>query len=154
MMNLEAIRFDESSVKGIPAPIRAELSPESCQSQRGKLKRAVAYVIRNQDLDRFGEKDVAEIFERRNKSRAELSRVLLRRKRIPFARTDYSVRGRLLRSLRDLLGRATTLNERNLYIIGVEDSLFDDLWAYAGKLAGIYETAAADGTGELESWQI
>jgi transcriptional regulator with AAA-type ATPase domain len=154
MMNLEAIRFDETSIKGIPSPIRAELSPESCQSQREKLKRAAAYVIRNQDLDRLGEKGVAEIFERRNKSRAELSRVLLHRKRIPFARTDYSVRGRLLRSLRDLLDRATKLSERNVYIIGVEDSLFDDLWAYAGKIAGQCETAAADGTGEIESWQI
>lgn len=154
MTNLEAIRFDETSIKGIPAPIRAVLSLESCHSQRKKLKRAATYVIRNQDLDRFGEKGVTEVFERRNKSKAELSRVLLHRKRIPFARTNYCVRGRLLRSLRDLLDRATKLNERNLYIIGVEDSLFDDLWAYAGKLAGQCETTAADGTGELESWQI
>jgi len=154
MLTIEAIQFDAISLKAIPAPVRAELWPTSCQSQREKLKDAVAYVIRTQDLDKLGESGLADVFERRNKSKAELSRVLLKRKRIPFVRTDYCVRGRLVRSLRVLLERAAKLNERNLYIIGVEAALFGDLWAYAGKIAGQYETKAADGTGKLESWQV
>ena len=57
-----------------------------------------------------------------------LSQLLLKHQKIPLIDGRYRAAGQLKRSIRDLLRNASALGERNLYIIGVGDEIFGELW--------------------------
>ena len=146
--------LNEKTALGIPRPKHVELEPVSCYQEKAELKYATAYIVRNQDTQPFLAKCHGGAYVGRPKTAAQLWRLLLRQKMIPVIKTNYSVPGRVLRAVRDLLQRATDINERNCYIIGVEETLFDALHDYVKKQTGKANTDASDGTGSLEPWQI
>ncbi len=109
---------------------RRRLEWESGDALRKSLmqEQPAAYVVRTHDLKLLPwSEDV--IVDRGWKHPAKgLAAVLLGKKKIPLIRGRYSEPGQLRRSVRTLLAHAAARGERNAYIIGVEDPLFDILW--------------------------
>ncbi|MDX6614674.1 MAG: hypothetical protein QOD75_3860 [Blastocatellia bacterium] len=90
-----------------------------------------AYLLKDDDLQ--GLRAAAEHFvDRKTKNQhKQLSRVLLQQVKIPFVSGGYTSSGRLMQGIAALLGKAEEQTDRNLYIIGTEEELFDELWQNA-----------------------
>lgn len=90
-----------------------------------------AYVIRARDLKKLADfKD--HVIDRGSKHRAKgLSRYLLGRKKIPLIKGSYTSSGQLKRSVRTLLSNAVEANDKNVFIIGVNEEIFIELWEQA-----------------------
>ena len=91
-------------------------------------ERPAALVVRSSNLPnlaRFG----SLVIDRGVKHPAKsLSQLLLKHQKIPLIDGRHRAAGQLKRSIRDLLRNASALGERNLYIIGVGDEIFGELW--------------------------
>jgi hypothetical protein len=95
-----------------------------------------AYVVRDQDLDHL-RLFTAQVLDRGVKHKARgLSQVVLGQKRIPLVNGNFSALGQLRRSLRTLLANARKSGERNLYFIGVQEELFQELWEQSQRGPG------------------
>jgi two-component system response regulator PilR (NtrC family) len=87
-----------------------------------------AYVVRNKDLPAIGRLDDA-VFDRGGKHKAKpLAKLLLGHEKIPLISGSYDSPGQLVRSLRALLEKAAGGGDRNIYIIGASDKVFNELW--------------------------
>lgn len=62
-----------------------------------------------------------------------LARILLGRTRPTLLRGTYSCPGQMRRSFMTLLKHAEAREERNLYVVGVDDDLFHECWAAAQR---------------------
>ncbi|MGQ0735194.1 MAG: sigma 54-interacting transcriptional regulator [Acidobacteriota bacterium] len=88
----------------------------------------LALVVRACDLDQFRGLG-SLVIDRGHKGKAkELARRLLGQTRVPVINGSYSSAGQLARSVRALLQRAITRGDRNLFVIGATDELFQALW--------------------------
>jgi sigma-54 dependent transcriptional regulator, flagellar regulatory protein len=95
-----------------------------------------AYVVRDQDLEHL-RLFTAQVVDRGVKHKARgLSQVVLGQKRIPLVNGNFSALGQLRRSLRTLLANARKSGERNLYFIGVQEELFQELWEQSQRGPG------------------
>ncbi len=93
-----------------------------------ELVKASALVVPESVADQLLEFRSA-ILDRKTKHPAKsLSSLLLGYDKIPFIRGGYKNTGQLKRSIKTLLSRAAELSEKNLYLIGVSDELFGQLW--------------------------
>ena len=91
-------------------------------------ERPAALVVRSSNLPnlaRFG----SLVIDRGVKHPAKsLSQLLLKHQKIPLIDGRHRAAGQLKRSIRTLLRNASALGDRNLYIIGVGDEIFEELW--------------------------
>jgi len=90
-----------------------------------------AYLFRDRELEALrGGTD--HFIDRKSKNQhKQLSRVLLQQERIPFVSGGYTTRGRLVQGIAALLQKAHETGDRNLYVIGTGDDLFNELWQIA-----------------------
>ena len=93
-------------------------------------ERPAALVVRSSNLPnlaRFG----SLVIDRGVKHPAKsLSQLLLKHPKIPLIDGRHRAAGQLKRSIKTLLKNAMALGERNLYIIGVGDEIFGELWQW------------------------
>ena len=155
-MSIAAVRFtagDESD-----SPEQSELILESLSEtvDRRFDGQPVAYVIRASELDALRHARYRGVVEDRRKQReaVELSRLLLRRRRIPFVEGRYRAAGRLIQGICSLLTKAANLGERNTYIIGVSNELFDSLWERAAVAHARSTPTFPVITGNQENWRV
>ncbi len=93
-----------------------------------------AYVFKQGDL--LVLKNSGDIFvDRGSKHPAKgLSRLLLGYEKIPFIVGNYRTTGQLRRSLRTLLDNASEKGEKGRYIVGIGESIFQELREEIGKI--------------------
>jgi DNA-binding NtrC family response regulator len=72
-------------------------------------------------------------------------------KKIPLVDGNFTDPGQLRRSVRTLLTRAITQDDRNLYVVGVAENLFDAIWDEAAPLAEHREGTRISGEGQADA---
>jgi len=87
-----------------------------------------AYLCRDADLELLrGSSD--HFVDRKIKNQhKQLSTILLKQSRIPVISGGYTTSGRLMQGVAALLRKAEDENDRNLYLVGMGDDLFQELW--------------------------
>lgn len=126
MMRLEAIRF------GVPpgpeGPVVGDLDLDFIRNKKsGREQLPVAYVLRNKDLSTICQLR-EHVVDRRTKHEAKsLSALLLRQTKVPVLRGSYKSPGRLMSGVRVLLANAAERDDRNIYVLGTDDRLFQEL---------------------------
>jgi transcriptional regulator with GAF, ATPase, and Fis domain len=130
-MSIRALKFTSSLDGG--GPFQSKLEAESNQAFAKAKAQAlpVAYVVRNTDLALLRRlRDV--IIDRKEQTRGkELAPLLLRQEKAPLLSSRYTASGRLRQGIHSLLARALKLGDCNLYLIGVDERLFNELWEQA-----------------------
>lgn len=104
-------------------------APAELREAVGKGRMPAAVVVRAADLGLFGE--CAKLFNDRHQKdvRKGLSALLLGQKeRIPFIDADFKAGGRLKQSVDKLLENAEKAGESGIYVVGVIDHVFRDIW--------------------------
>jgi transcriptional regulator of acetoin/glycerol metabolism len=107
-----------------------ELGIEPCRALQ-KLKAQGmygVYLMREADLETLRRAEAQFVDRKTKNEHKELSKVLLGHVRIPIVSGGYSTSGRLRQGLEALLKKAALADDRNLYIIGTNERLFDELW--------------------------
>jgi len=116
-------------------PVRTELDEEIIRAfARTKLQSdPTAYIVFNNELSEFTKiKDL--VIDRGRKHEAKpLAKLLLGYSRVPAINGSYESSGQLLRSIRALLDNAFEKDDHNLYIIGANKEVFDELWKRAAR---------------------
>lgn len=127
-MSLRAVKFI-SSGRDI-RPLRKEIGADARESFARLKSQAMngVYIMRNHDLESFSATDDIFIVRARKSKAQELSRLLLGQKKIPVFSGDYTSAGRLIQGIEALLKRAAKRGDSNIYIIGAEDRVFNELW--------------------------
>ncbi|MGD0945814.1 MAG: sigma 54-interacting transcriptional regulator [Candidatus Binatia bacterium] len=115
-------------------PVWKRLEWDSIDGLRKALSHEypAAYLARNRDLDRLRWFDEIFIDRGRKHPAKALAALLLGKKKMPLIEGSYSHPGQLHRGVRRLLAHAVARGERNAYIIGVDDALFDRAWKADG----------------------
>lgn len=88
------------------------------------------YLMQEADLESFRGSGAEEQFiDRKTKNEhKELSKVLLGHTKIPIVSGGYSTSGRLRQGMEALLRKAAQTDDRNIYIIGTTEKVFNELW--------------------------
>jgi DNA-binding NtrC family response regulator len=142
-MKIPALKF-LGTVPG-NQPIKAELVlAKGTFDRTGWGDLPVAYVVQTKNLASLRPfSDL--IVDRGIKHRAKgLSKVLLGQSKVPLIRGNFSAPGQLRRSIRSLLENAGKLKDRNLFVIGVEELIFQALWQQAGRISEEAGTGVID----------
>ncbi len=100
-------------------------------SEARRLDSPAAYVVPASELAPFRELAELVVDRGRKHEGKGLAAVLLGQTKIPLILGSHKAPGQLVRSVRDLLENAVEEGERNVYIIGAEDGLFDEVWQRA-----------------------
>ncbi len=126
--------------------IRRELVPGRFQAKGGLLqsKSAAIHLVRENLLPSIRAQGAPIMNCGKKHPARSLSSILLGRDRIPVLAGEFKSSGQLLRSLRTLLQNAADADDRNQFIVGVADALFDKLWAQAQPVASGRASAAGD----------
>jgi DNA-binding NtrC family response regulator len=116
-----------------------ELEAEACLALTGLKAQGMfgAYLVCDADLEPLRAAKEHFIDRKTKNEHKELSRVLLQQSKIPLVSGGYSTSGRLMQGVEALLKKAEEKRDRNLYIIGVDQALFNKLWQRA-EAAGAY----------------
>jgi DNA-binding NtrC family response regulator len=119
---------------GSERPSRETLPADSGAALDGIRKRSSqsVFAVQNEDLPRLRVLDAVVDRGRKNEAKG-LARSLLGYARIPLIEGSYKNAGQFLRSIRAFLKRAAEDGEANLYIVGVDGTIFRELWAAAGR---------------------
>jgi DNA-binding NtrC family response regulator len=118
------------------SPVRIEIeSPAALPEAVGKDRLPAAVVVRAKDLEVFGE--CAGLFKDHNKKDEHkgLSEYLLGKhhllkqgKKIPFVAASFTSGGRMKQGIDILLANAAKAGESGIYLLGVGEELFLQLW--------------------------
>jgi DNA-binding NtrC family response regulator len=133
-MKIQALKFPAKPPGKLPERSHLESGdPEELKRLKETALRA-AFVLAKKDLDPFRKlPDLVLDCGKKHKS-SGLTRYLLGREKIPLIEGEYVDPGQLRRSIRALLNNAAVSSERNLYLIGVGESVFKDCWDQAGTI--------------------
>ncbi len=122
-MTLRALRFSSGS-----EAIQSEIDPQRIRS----LAKPAAYIVAIRDLSLLCTLEDA-VMDRGGKHLARpLSKLMLGHEKIPLISGSYTSAGQLVRSIRALLENAARRRDRNAYIIGAAEKVFEELWEKAG----------------------
>ena len=122
----------EQSTDGLRL-IRRDLAPDQLQATDGapKLKFAVVHLVCENQLPSIRTHKAPFLDCGRKHPAKPLSSILLGRDGIPVLAGGFKNSGQLLRSLRTLLQNAADADDRNRFIIGVSEVLFEQLQSQA-----------------------
>jgi DNA-binding NtrC family response regulator len=96
----------------------------------GELHRPVVVVVRKTALSLFAEQPVLYLDRHRKDARKGLAEQMLGESaRIPYIDVDFASLGRLEQSVKALLGKAASKSKDGIYILGIGEELFGELWA-------------------------
>ena len=107
-------------------------APAALREVVGKGRLPAAVVVRAADLGLFEER--ADLFKDRHQKdgRKGLSALLLGpTERIPYIDANFKASGRLKQSVNRLLENAEKARKSGIYVIGVNDQIFRDIWRKA-----------------------
>lgn len=137
--------FCEPAADGLKL-IRRELVTGQFQAKGGLLqsKSAAIHLVRENLLPSIRAQGAPIMNCGKKHPARSLSSILLGRDRIPVLAGEFKNSGQLLRSLRTLLQNAADADDRNQFIVGVADALFDKLWARAQPEVSGRASAAGD----------
>ncbi|MEW6207443.1 MAG: sigma 54-interacting transcriptional regulator [Acidobacteriota bacterium] len=123
-MAIRALRFTHGS----------EATQTEIDAQRIKaLAKPAAYIVASRNLSSLRKLEDA-VMDRGSKLRAkELSKLLLGHAKIALINGSYTSARQVGRSARTLLENAARRGDRNAYIIGADEKIFEELWEKAGK---------------------
>jgi len=116
---------------------RCELGPDPGRFLVAAKSRSspAVYVVTDEDLTPLRAlRDVVVDRGRKNKAKA-LSRLLLGRDKIPLVSGGHTASGQLIRSARTLLNHAVKQGERNVFVVGTNPKLLEELWQRARETA-------------------
>jgi DNA-binding NtrC family response regulator len=116
-------------------PVRSHIAVETAQAFEAVKKETlpVAFLLSQADLS-VVTKYKSLVVDRGRKHPAKgLSALLMGWDKVPSIFVDYRNAGQLRRSIRTLLANAVKVGEQNLFIIGVNDHMFQNLWNNAGE---------------------
>jgi DNA-binding NtrC family response regulator len=149
-MSARAVRL-ELTAAGCRA-VRAFLAPSAAGQLRATRARCVPAVIAIDDSELPALRRLAElVVDRGRKHPAKsLGTKLFGQERIPLVAGSFRSCGQLVRSARTLLAHAVKRGERNLYLVGVETTLFGELWQRAEEGAPIEVGDSAQSTAASE----
>ncbi|MBI2837266.1 MAG: sigma-54-dependent Fis family transcriptional regulator [Acidobacteria bacterium] len=118
-------RIDGGECEGALTELEAE-SPQELVKIKSQMAPA-AVAIRSDDLHALRQlRDVT--IDRGRKHRAkQLSKLLLGCSKIPLIDGGFTSAGQCMRSIRTLLGNASRMRDRNVYVIGLTQKLFDEI---------------------------
>jgi DNA-binding NtrC family response regulator len=137
-MKLRALKFIGGPSGG--EPVQSELESESIAKPQDL---PAAYVVQKQDLKslrRF--KDLIVDRGRKLEAKALSDLLLGYKEKIPLIEGSYTHSGQLRRSVRTLLANALQKEDRNMYIIGTEEGIFDELLEQAEAAFAAKDSAA------------
>lgn len=97
----------------------------------GRCEPAVVYLVRGKHLPQIRALGNAIADCGKKHPAKPLSAILLGRDGIPVLDGGFKNAGQLTRSVKALLRNAADADDRNRFVVGVADSLFDQLWAQA-----------------------
>lgn len=134
-MKIQALKLSAMSLD--KEFLRCELEFENAQDLE-KVKEdslPIAYLVMRVDLDRFRQFQDAIIDRGVKNKHKGLSEYLLdlRQEKLPIIDGNYGSSGQLQRSIRTLISKALAQGEQNVYVIGAEEKIFNELWKKAGK---------------------
>lgn len=116
-------------------PVHADFSVENLKDPLwiNALKKPSAYLVRQSDLPVIRSSCSVVIDRKVKDSRKGLSAYLLgmKKKGIPLIDGNYEDTRQIFRSIRDLLSRARDSGEKNLYIVGIRDTFFEEMQGMA-----------------------
>ena len=109
-------------------PLEAVADPETFLRSAAAASGPTVYLFPNSALSVFmGLDDV--VLDRGTKNPTKsLSRLLLGYERMPAIRGSYSSPGQLTRSVRTLLENARAVQDDNVFLIGTDEDVFDEIW--------------------------
>jgi transcriptional regulator with AAA-type ATPase domain len=118
-------------------PVHANFSIENLKDPLwiSAMRKPSAYLVRQSDLPVI-RRNCSTIIDRKVKdSRKGLSKYLigLKKRGIPLIDGNYEDSRQIFRSIRDLLSRARESGEKNLYIVGIRDTFFEEIQVMAGR---------------------
>lgn len=137
-MATQALRFDPGGRTS--DPVRHDLSIGSAAdilNLKSNHLRA-AFVVSRNDLQLFLAFKEAVVDCGEKPESKELARLMLGKRKVPAVATRFAKAGRVKQGVRALLKKAGSRREENIYVIGIRDELFQELW-------GLCERAAAGG---------
>ncbi|MBI2835745.1 MAG: sigma 54-interacting transcriptional regulator [Acidobacteria bacterium] len=129
---VRALRFVTGSGAREMSRELVTIDAERLQVDRGAAAPA-AYVVRNADLESFRDLKGLVIDRGLKHEKKGLSGLLLGHQAIPLLTGSFRARGQLTRAVRTLLGNAIRRADRNVYLIGAPDDLFESLCALEDK---------------------
>lgn len=135
--------------------IQQGLGAEFTQVTAGvrSLDHAVVHLVRVKQLPQIRALGAGLVDCGKKHPAKPLSSILLGRDRIPVLDGGFKNSGQLLRSLRTLIQNASDSDDRNQFVIGVADDLFDRLWTQAQPEAACKPVADADAADQSLSFQ-
>jgi len=154
-MSAETVKIDQDGLE-LDGPASLELLR--------KEHSPAAFLVRLSDLAAFRAYDNS-VTDRKVKHKAKgLSQLLLGRDKVPLIDGNFSDAGQAGRSASTLLTNARKRAESNVYIIGVRDDIFEELWSKAGmsrqrvdpvkqRSPERHEVQASEGT-DMSTWLL
>ncbi|HVG20969.1 MAG TPA: sigma 54-interacting transcriptional regulator [Blastocatellia bacterium] len=114
-----------------------EMEAEPCLVLTGLKAQGMygAYLVRDADMESLRRAEEHFVDRKTKNERKELSRVLLEQRKIPLVVGCYKTSGRLMQGVEALLKKAEEKSDRNLYVIGTDEELFNQLWQSAASRA-------------------
>jgi DNA-binding NtrC family response regulator len=132
-VKIEALKFLASPPGEPPRRVHLDTSGPGDLAQSLDAGVPVAFVIPANALERFRQFG-DHVIDRGTKHRASgLSRYLLGKEKIPLIQGSFVDGGQLKRGVRALLSNAAAKGEKNVYLIGTGDALFQSVWEQAGR---------------------
>jgi hypothetical protein len=131
-MKIQALNF----LSHIPErPQRVTLDADSPEVLKNALKTdaPAAFLLATGDLQYFRKFADLVVDRRKQLKPKSLSMYLLRKDKIPLIESLYSNVGQMKRGIRTLLANAVAIGERNVYMIGADDSLFRKTCKHAAE---------------------
>jgi transcriptional regulator with AAA-type ATPase domain len=127
-MTLRALKFIHGAASVGPFRCSLEGPPPAAFAKLKAQGMYAAYIVCESDLDSFRKSSDLFLDRRKKHAAKALADLLLGHKKIPLISSGYLAVGRLTQGVEALLGKAAKKDERNLYIIGTSDKIFDELW--------------------------
>ncbi|MBN1226796.1 MAG: sigma-54-dependent Fis family transcriptional regulator [Deltaproteobacteria bacterium] len=130
-MQIQALKVISHLPTDLPCQCAIKCEQPSDIDILKKQSSPAVYVVRNHELEHFSLFKNSIIDRGKKDSRKPLSKLLLHYEKVPLIRGTYKDTAQFMRSCRTLLGNALREGEANIYFIGVDDTIFQQL---LGKL--------------------
>lgn len=132
-MKIEALKFLAGPSGELPRRVHLDAGGPEDLAQALDAGVPAAFVIPAGALERFRQFDDLVIDRGAKHKASGLSRYLLGKEKIPLIQGSFVDGGQLKRGVRTLLSNAVAKREKNVYLIGTGDALFQAVWEQAGR---------------------
>lgn len=141
-MPFEGVLFSQTR-----SPVRMEIGETGALRETvGRRNLPAVIAVRKENLSLFAQHAELFIDRRRKDTRKGLAEILLGHvPRFPYVSAKFTALGRLKQSASALLRRADETGEQSIYILGLDDPLFNESWAHAARDGTAETRVSSDG---------